>query len=496
LAVPAPAHAGIGDFGPVDLAHGNYPSTFTDADALSLELCLDGPFCLASAERPDPGAPVSPFDNFPGESFWWAGEAAIGGAVDALLVLAQEAAFTGEDAVDGEQIAFGRVRIRVLSGLTEGDWYRFTHPYGVLEAQATGGSPQVNSTDDVGCLVPPCNPDGWSALGASQVGPTFLRWDASAPDPPAGFIGDPALPHTVVGSPNNTNFFRIERIDAPGGAVQELVAETDLFAIQGKLATAAPFLVRTPDSIDFGSQVVGTTSGQQTVTVTNGGQADLTVSGVTIDGANAADFAQSNDCVGGALASGSSCSINVSFSPGAVGTRGATVNIASDDPLGAVRTVALSGAGVLAGGGGGAGAGGGAGGGAGVGAGGAGVGAGGGQFVADAQGLLRVRSLRGPSRLSLRRARRSGVTARFIVPDGTEAVQASLYRNTNASTHRTRRLLKRLTVGIGRPGRHAVRFRDRRTRSRLRRGSYTISIAPSPDGTTFAEPTAKRFRIR
>ena len=134
--------------------------------------------------------------------------------------------------------------------------------------------------------------------------------------------------------------------------------------------------------------------------------------------------------------------------------------------------------------------------GVGAGAGGGGAGAGGGPVVLpDPLAGFRVRSLRAASRISLRRARRSGISVRFIAPEGTQAVQASLYRNTNASSHRTRRLVKRITTDAT-AGRLAVRFRDRRTRRKLRKGVYTISVAPSSDGTTFAEGTAKRFRIR
>lgn len=138
-------------------------------------------------------------------------------------------------------------------------------------------------------------------------------------------------------------------------------------------------------------------------------------------------------------------------------------------------------------------------GGAGVGAGaggGGGAATGGGPVVLpDPLATFRVRTLRAPGRLSLRTARRRGITARFIAPEGTQAVRASLYLNTNASSHRTRRLVKRLTTDAT-GGRMSVRFADRRTRRKLRKGVYTISVAPSSDGTTFAEGTAKRFRIR
>ena len=51
-------------------------------------------------------------------------------------------------------------------------------------------------------------------------------------------------------------------------------------------------------SIDFGSQPVGTASSPSPITLTNSGTASLTVSSVTVTGANATDFAQTNNCVG------------------------------------------------------------------------------------------------------------------------------------------------------------------------------------------------------
>jgi hypothetical protein len=120
---------------------------------------------------------------------------------------------------------------------------------------------------------------------------------------------------------------------------------------------------------------------------------------------------------------------------------------------------------------------------------------GGGTVITDPLQAFRVRSLRAPGRMSLRTARRRGVTARFLAPEGTQFVRASLFLHTTSSA-RGRRLLKRLTFAVDGSGRYAARFTDRRTRRKLRRGVYTLSIAPGIDATTFAEGTAKRFRIR
>ena len=55
----------------------------------------------------------------------------------------------------------------------------------------------------------------------------------------AGYIGDGATPHKIVGSPYNTNFVRIEQLDPATGAVIGQVGFSDLFTLQGRQATNA-----------------------------------------------------------------------------------------------------------------------------------------------------------------------------------------------------------------------------------------------------------------
>lgn len=229
--------------GPVDTANG-YPFWFGDAGTSSgsgpgepgvrLELCLQDPLCPVVGDLPDPSRPLSFPDNFPDESFWWSGEAAMDlpGGGSALLVLAQEAAFAA-DVVPGGQIAFSRLRIR-LDDVTPGAEYTVTTPYGVDVVQADDRG-RARMTEDVGCLTTPCT--SFDAALDGRVGP-FLRWDPDvAPAAPEGYVGNPLVEHQVIGSPRGTNYFRVE---GPGVGS----AETDMFAVQGRLArlraTASP----------------------------------------------------------------------------------------------------------------------------------------------------------------------------------------------------------------------------------------------------------------
>jgi Abnormal spindle-like microcephaly-assoc'd, ASPM-SPD-2-Hydin len=349
---PLPDH-GVGTFGAIDPDTG-FPTWYQDSTGRQYELCLEGPLCLSTL--PDPGQPAkvgatAAESNFPDEAFWWAADAGVTTAsgVDARLVLAQEAAFAAEEPIAGEQIAFGRVRVRV-TGLQAGAKYRVTHPYGTKDFVAEAGalSGEINATRDIGCGVP-CD---FSAPGHSDVGPEFLRWDpAVAPQAPAGYVGDPAVPHAVVGSPTGNNVFRIERLNADG-TVAGVVAQTTQFAVQGKLAAPplpppAPVAGLAPTSLTYAEQEVGTTSAAQTVTLMNSGNAGLTVSGVSLGGTNQGDFVKGADtCTNATLASGQTCTVAVSFKPTAAGTRTASLTF-TDNAAGSPRSVSLTGTGFV-----------------------------------------------------------------------------------------------------------------------------------------------------
>src|SRR6478609_7191545 len=79
--------------------------------------------------------------------------------------------------------------------------------------------------------------------------------------------------------------------------------------------------------LDFGDQRVGTTSTNQSVIVTNNTDYDANPANANVTGSNAGDFGATG-CSGTVTASGGTCSVNVDFTPGATGTRTATLNVA------------------------------------------------------------------------------------------------------------------------------------------------------------------------
>jgi hypothetical protein len=100
----------------------------------------------------------------------------------------------------------------------------------------------------------------------------------------------------------------------------------------------------TPVNLAFGNQNVKTTSPPQPATLTNAGTRALVIKRIGINGINRRDFAQTSDC-GSSLPAGSSCQIQVTFTPLHAGTRLASLFV-NYDGVGSPQTVALSGTGI------------------------------------------------------------------------------------------------------------------------------------------------------
>jgi hypothetical protein len=90
---------------------------------------------------------------------------------------------------------------------------------------------------------------------------------------------------------------------------------------------APPNVQVSPTPVDFGEVIVGQTSPDKVVTITNGGPGPVTITEVTLT-SGAPDYAiKSNDCVGKTLAVGQSCTITLTFKPSAGGARPGEVTV-------------------------------------------------------------------------------------------------------------------------------------------------------------------------
>ena len=238
------------DPGPYAAANGGFASWYQDTHGRTLDLCLSK--ALSSRVPSAPGAPSymcsllptpGVFDdaqpivfpsNFPDEAFWFTGETTLVDAargIDLTYVSAIEAAFAAEEPVEGDQVSFARIRIRV--DVPTAGTYVITHPYGVDVFNIdTPGRRAINMTRDIGIGTPKT----YDGALKGDIGP-FLR-SVNGPytetNPLTGaaeqFVGDPNLSEAVTGSPFNTNYVRIE---GPNG----LDLRSTTFAVSGKLST-------------------------------------------------------------------------------------------------------------------------------------------------------------------------------------------------------------------------------------------------------------------
>jgi len=109
-------------------------------------------------------------------------------------------------------------------------------------------------------------------------------------------------------------------------------------------AGIAPQASLSPSSVNFAAQVVGATSHLQQLTLSNPGNAALTIAGATLAGADSGDFSVQNSC-GNTLGPGASCTLGVTFVPASSGNRTATLSV-STDATASPHAIPLSGTGM------------------------------------------------------------------------------------------------------------------------------------------------------
>ena len=103
------------------------------------------------------------------------------------------------------------------------------------------------------------------------------------------------------------------------------------------------FFEWSPRSVNLGDQKVGTSSPARTVTLSNAGTAPITLYSIEMAGVNPDNFSQTNNC-GSSLKAGASCTMQVTFTPTAVGARLGHVAI-RDSAFGGTHWVDLLGKG-------------------------------------------------------------------------------------------------------------------------------------------------------
>jgi hypothetical protein len=116
-------------------------------------------------------------------------------------------------------------------------------------------------------------------------------------------------------------------------------------ALSGTGVASGPNATLSATSLTFATQLVGTPSPAQTVTLGNYGTSVLSITSIGFRGANSGDFAQSSTC-GSTVAPGASCTINVTFKPTGINGRTASLSV-KDNAAGSPQTTSLSGVGTV-----------------------------------------------------------------------------------------------------------------------------------------------------
>jgi hypothetical protein len=100
-----------------------------------------------------------------------------------------------------------------------------------------------------------------------------------------------------------------------------------------------------PASLNFGNQTVGIASASQIVTLTNTGNATLTITSIAVS-LSSGSYAQTNTC-GTSVLAGTSCTVSLSWTPSVAGNMTGSITFTDSAP-GSPQIVSLSGIGVQA----------------------------------------------------------------------------------------------------------------------------------------------------
>ncbi len=224
-----------------------------------------------------------------------------------------------------------------LSGTGTGPLASLTGTLSFNQAAGTTSSPQIATLTN----------NGNAALAISSIALTTSSAFAETNNCPASLAAGANCTVNVTFTPPTPGSFSATLTVTDNSGNQSSTSQSLTVSGNGTGPGASP----NPTSLTFSSQDEETTSAPQAITLTNNGTSILTISGIATGGTNASNFAlvSSTGTVcpysGGTLAANSACTIYVTFSPSAVATYSATINI-TDNAAGSPQTISLTGSGV------------------------------------------------------------------------------------------------------------------------------------------------------
>lgn len=268
-----------------------------------------------------------------------ASQAAYGGGTDAFVTkLAPGGAqmvystFLGGSGLDqGNSIALDSSGDAFITGFTQSSDLPLTSA--LQRVLGINGASSCGTTPCADAFVTELGPSG------STVFSTFLG--GSATDLGQAIATDSSGAAYVAGSTSSTNFPVIA--GAPQSTYAGTNQSTNVF-IAKVGPQDAPAAALSPQTLNFGNQVINHASSPQTVTLVNAGSAPLAIpspNGISATG----QFSQTNDCGTVVSAGGGSCTIQVTFTPTQTGSVTDQITI-TDNAAGSPQAITVTGGGV------------------------------------------------------------------------------------------------------------------------------------------------------
>jgi trimeric autotransporter adhesin len=182
----------------------------------------------------------------------------------------------------------------------------------------------INSLGDI--LSTCINSTGGTAADGSPCGQLFLFTTAGGTAAPTNTVAA-LLDLAYNPAANTASLFGLVTPAAPFQPTLSVAPGN--FGVSASYQPSQQPLQISPAALTFPITATGTTSSVQSVTVQNMSSAAVTISAVSLTGINAAEFSQSNNCVG-SIAGSANCAIQVTVKPTAQGTQSAFLQIDSN----------------------------------------------------------------------------------------------------------------------------------------------------------------------
>jgi hypothetical protein len=202
-------------------------------------------------------------------------------------------------------------------------------PYQVVGTRSAAQSVTLTNTSDFTLMISSIAVTGTNATDFSQT------HSCGSSLPPGGECG---ITVTFVPTKLGPRMASLTITDNAAGTPQAI-------ALSGTGVISGPNITLSVTSLTFATQLVGSTSTAQSVTLRNYGTVTLSVTSIGFTGADPGDFHQTNNC-GSSITPGASCTISIAFNPTQRGTRTAILTV-SDNASGSPQTVSLGGTGTV-----------------------------------------------------------------------------------------------------------------------------------------------------